>query len=404
MSTLVNIRSTCRGCDSSNMFIALDFKNFPIVNEFLLNKEDQSELFDMTFMVCKDCGLGQIIEELSRERIFNYYTYKSSINKMSNDEAKKYVDMMINNGSVKFGDWVLEIASNDGYLLKHFQNRGIDVLGVDPAKNISMYAICDGIPTITDFFGEDLAKEILRLKGYPKLIIANHVLAHGPYIQDFMKGISILSNQDTITTIENPTIMNILEYNQFQSIYHEHYSYLSCTSVSKLANKFGLNLFDLQEIPTQGRSNRYWIAKIDYTKQIVLDKIEEEKQKGLINENVWKNYSIELKKELNYFYQKVKTLKESGKIICGYTAPAKAVCLLTLSNVNSSYISAIADDVIEKQNKFLPGSNISVVNLEKMLEHNPSEIIVFAWNIYDDIVDKLRLAGYTGNIWKWDDK
>ena len=404
MNTLVNIRSACRGCDSSNMFVALDFEKFPIVNEFLLNKNDQSELFDMTLMICRDCGLGQIIQELSRERIFNYYTYKTSINKMSNDQAKQYVDYILDNGYVKPGDWVLEIASNDGYLLKYFKQKGIDVLGVDPAKNITMYAICDGIPTITDFFGEDLAKEILRLKGYPKLIIANHVMAHGPYIQDFMSGISILSNENTITTVENPTIMNILEYSQFQSIYHEHYSYLSCNSISKLANRFKLNLFNVEEIPTQGRSNRYWLSKTKPVNQIVIDKINEEKLKGLIDENIWKDYSLKLKKELDYFHDKVKFLKESGKIICGYTAPAKAVCLLTLSKIDSSYISAIADDVIEKQDKFLPGSNIPVLDIEGMLKHNPSEIIVFAWNIYDDIVDKLRLAGYTGNIWKWDDK
>lgn len=404
MSSLTNIRSTCRACDSANMFIALDFEKFPIVNEFLFDKNNESELFDTTMMICKDCGLGQIIEELPRERIFNYYTFKSSINKMSNDEAKKYVDMMISNGSVKFGDWVLEIASNDGYLLKHFKNRGINVLGVDPAKNISMYAICDEIPTITDFFGVSLAKEILKLKGYPKLIIANHVMAHGPYIQDFMEGISILCNNQTIVTIENPTIMNILEYNQFESVYHEHYSYLSCNSVSKLAEKFGLALFDLQEIPTQGRTNRYWIGKTNYVKKIVLDKIKEEKDKGLFNELVWNKYFSNLKIELQYFYNKINNLKKQGKIICGYTAPGKAVCLLTLSKVGNKHISSIADDVLEKQNKYLPGSRIPVLSMENMLKDNPTDIIIFSWNIYDDIVDKLRLAGYNGNIWKWDDK
>jgi len=378
----------CMACNSKNVFIAFNFGKIPLVNVYLNNLKTVPKQFSLSLMICKDCGLGQIPKQPNREKIFTDYTFRSSTTKMNNEYAKKYVDDIISSNHLQTGDWVLEIASNDGYLLKYFKEHGISVLGVDPAKNISMYAMCEGIPVVTDFFGTKVAKEILEIKGYPKLIVANHVMAHGPYIQDFMEGISILCNNETIVTIENPSIMNILEYGHFDSIYHEHYSYLSCNSVSRLANKFGLNLFDLQEIPVQVRTNRYWISKNKQIKDVIEDTIKKEIELGLFDQQIWKTYFKNLQKKLKIFNNKLKILNKTNKKVYGYAASGKTVLLLKMAKIKKNWITAIADDTKEKQNKFLPILGIPIINLKQLELQDPDEVIVFAWNSFDDIKEK----------------
>ena len=387
----------CMGCDSKNFFIALNFGKIPLVGSYLINPKQSSKLFNLSLMICKDCGLGQIPEQPKREEIFIDYSFKSSLNNMTNSIAYEYCNEVIDKFNLKESDWILEIGSNDGYVLKYFKEKGIGVLGIDPSKNISMYAITNGIPTIVDFFGSDIAKDILKLKGYPKLIIANQVMAHGPYIQDFMYGISILCNDQTVVSIENPSIMNILEYNQFETVYHEHYSYLSCNSVSRLANKFGLALFDLEQNPIQGRSNRYWISKNKKINSIVLDTIAQEVHDGLFKPDVWKKYQKNLNAQLKNFYITIKTLNKNNKKVYGYTASGKTVTLLKLAKIKKGWIVGIADDAKEKQGKFLPILKIPIIDLEELISKDPDVVIVFAWNIFEEIKQKYNFK----NIRTW---
>lgn len=387
----------CMACDSKNFFIALKFGKVPLVGSYLVNLKQSSKLFNLSLMICKDCGLGQIPEQPKREEIFIDYSFKSSLNNMTNSIAYDYCNEVINKFNIKESDWILEIGSNDGYLLKYFKEKGIDVLGIDPSKNISMYAIANGIPTVTDFFSSDIAKDILKLKGYPKLIIANQVMAHGPYIKDFMYGISILCNDQTVVSVENPSIMNILEYNQFETIYHEHYSYLSCNSVSRLANKFGLAVFNLEQNPIQGRSNRYWISKNKQIDKVVLETIASEINGGLFEPHVWKKYQKNLNTQLKNFYTTIKTLNKNNKKIYGYTASGKTVTLLKLSKIKKGWILGIADDAKEKQGKFLPILGIPIINEQQLISKDPDEVIVFAWNIFDEIKEKTNFKSI--NTW-----
>jgi hypothetical protein len=386
----------CRSCDSADLFLAVNLGMMPIAESFLNNEKEPSYTYPTKMYICKKCGLGQLDIDIDRNKIFNdkYYFLSSKSNSVK-ENAQKFVDAIL--PEININDWVLEIGSNDGYLLNYFVKNGIDVLGIDPSKTTALYATIKNIPTVVDFFGTELAKTILKLKGYPKLIIVNNVLAHVPDIKDFMNGISILCNDDTIVNIENPSIMNIIRYNHFDTIYHEHYSYLSANAVNYLANNAGLNLFSLQKNSIQGESNKYILSK-------TIQEIEFEKNNGLFDENVWKDYSNNLEKDINIFYEKIKNLYSSNKVVCGYAASSKAVELLNFAKINYKWIKSIADDAEEKQNKFLPGLKIPIVSLEDMLKENPDEIIIFSWNLYNEILAKLKSKGYNGKIWKWDDK
>ena len=395
----------CNICANTRFIDAVNLGLMPIAEVLLHSPYTPSYSYPAHMVVCKQCGLGQLTEKINKTDVFNKnYAFLTSKSTSALKNAKEFVDYYVKHIDLNTNDWILEIGSNDGYLLKYFKNYNIDVLGVDPSLISVIYSSVNGIPTIADFFGTELAEKILQLKGYPKLIIANNVMAHVPDIKDFMNGISILCNDETLVSIENPSIINILQYNHFDTIYHEHYSYLSCHSVSYLAKQFDLNLHALEKTSLQGESNRYWLSKTIDTQESVINEIQKEKDYGLLNQQAWVYYYNNLKKDISIFYNKVKKLHDSGKIICGYAASSKAVELLNFAKIESNWITSIADDAIEKQNKFLPGLKTPIVNINSMLKDNPDEIIVFSWNIYDEIVAKLKSTGYNGNIWKWDDK
>ena len=392
----------CRACNSTKIFDAINLGDIPIAAGFAKNDYDIPELYETKMVVCQSCGLGQTSIDLDESLLFSYYNFRTSISKSFLEHSKKYCEIVIEKYQIKKGDWVLELASNDGYMLKYFKEKGIDVLGIDPAKNLAFYSAINGVPTISEFFNSKLAKKILNEKGHPKLIIANNVLAHVPNIQDFMNGMSILCSEETVISIENPTILNILEKDHFDTIFHEHYSYLSCNSVSKLSNKFGLNLFDVEFINTHGGSNRYWLSKSKQSNDIVKDTIEYENSVGLKNEDSWKIAYSRIKDSVDLFEKKVNTLNNNGAIVCGYTASAKSTVLLNFAKIKRGQIKAIADDAIEKQNHFLIGPGIPITNVEDMLLLNPTDIIVFSWNIYDEIKNKILNMGYTNiNVWIW---
>lgn len=393
------VRDRCRACNSTKLFTAIDLGLQPIAGAFIKDTEP-SYLYPNTMLMCEDCGLGQLSVDLPPSELYKNYNWRTSTSKSYIEYIHDFADREII-PRVKPGEWVLEIASNDGYLLKYLQSKGIDVLGVDPAENISRYAICDGVPVITDFFGLRVATDIVNMKGTPRWIIANNVLAHTPDIQDFMAGISLLASSDTIITIENPTVMNILDHDHFDIIFHEHYSYLSAYAVAKLANKFGLSLFNIQSTPPQGGSNRYWIRQGAEILEGVRITIREEIQYGLIDKDKWKETQDRITSQVSRFNGRVESLWQSGAVICGIGASAKSTVMINFANIQPKRISAVADDVKEKQGYSIPGPIIPIVSIDKMLKLNPTDIIVFAWNIKEELEFKLRGLGYTGNVWVW---
>jgi hypothetical protein len=393
----------CRGCLGENLFSALDLGDLPIANELLLTSESKIERFPLHLRVCTNCGLGQVADVVTPERIFRDYRYLSSLSTTFLKHALDFVNQQVETKSFSQEDWVLEIASNDGYLLKNFIPLGVKVVGVEPAENVAAVSRSLGIETISEFFSSQLASELLSQRGYPRIIIANNVMAHVPDLIDFIRGLKILCGPTTEISIENPSIANILVGMQFDTIYHEHYSYLSASTVSQLSKLNGLQLFRVEELSIHGGSNRYWlrtfseITPVDPSVDLI---IEFEKENGLFESTEWMNYSVRVSKVLKDFHTWLKNGAKQGMRIYGYGAAAKASTLLNSINVEAGLILAIADASFEKQNRFMPPNGFRIISPEQLLDQKPTDILIFPWNIKTEIALNLnQTLGAEVRLW-----
>jgi len=315
----------------------------------------------------------------------------SSVSESFLNHASKFVENALERLDWKEGDWVLEIASNDGYLLENFSRKGIKVLGVEPALNIADLARKKGLPVISEFFGQELARKILDEKGYPRLIIANNVFAHVPDIQDFTKGLSLLMDHRTIVSIENPSMLNILVDLQFDSIYHEHFSYLSTSFVSRIAHKNGIVLTRVEEIGTHGGSNRYWLRKgsLEVDESVPI-KIELEERSGLFNSMKWQNYSSHVNSILNNFIDFVDSASKQGELVVGYGAAAKASTLINACKLSRDQIAFIVDESPEKIGRYLPSPCIPIVPFSILEKTLVDHVVIFPWNLVNEISARIK--------------
>ena len=394
----------CRGCGSTELFPGMHLGRLPIANELATRIESNTDLFDLTLKVCSKCGLGQVGEEIPPERLFADYRYMSSISSTFVKHANNFVDIISPGFNKDNGDWVLEIASNDGYLLQFLRDKAIPVLGIEPAANIAAIANSKGIPTLNEFFSSTLAQNILDERGFPRFIIANNVLAHVPDINDFVKGISILTGPNTSVSIENPSILNILVEGQFDTIYHEHFSYLSVNSMKTIAHLSGLLLTNVEEIPIHGGSNRYWLnrpgtvaasAKVQYLSDL-------EVEKGLFSLERWGDAQEKMENTILEFRKLLSATSKAGGVFCGYGAAAKCSTVLNMANVKEGELVSIADESEEKQGRYLPSINIPIESPQNMFERNPTDIVIFPWNIETEIKEKILSSSRNTrpNMWK----
>jgi 2-polyprenyl-3-methyl-5-hydroxy-6-metoxy-1,4-benzoquinol methylase len=397
-------KNFCRGCNGLDLFSALDLGELPIANELWPDINQSNELFPLHLRICRGCGLGQVEDVVTPSRLFRDYRYLSSTSSSFLDHARNFAKEIALDLDFGPGDWVLEIASNDGYLLQHFIKLGIDVLGIEPAENVAQIAIQAGVPTVSEFFGLDLAQSLLASRGNPKLIVANNVMAHVPDIQNFVAGIAALVGPETRVSIENPSLINFLKEDQFDTIYHEHYSYLTANSVDKITKEVGLQLFKVEEIVTHGGSNRYWLRQQSGPaigeKQVVA-KILQEVGDGLFDESAWRHFDERIQELISNFYNWVKSSFEAGKIVCGYGAPAKASTLINASRIEKNWIKVIADASPEKQGRFMPTHGIPIVSPKTLFDLKPNEIIIFPWNItkeLSELIERQILA--PARVWK----
>jgi 2-polyprenyl-3-methyl-5-hydroxy-6-metoxy-1,4-benzoquinol methylase len=388
----------CRGCNGLGLFSALNLGELPIANELWSNKNQSIELFPLHLKICHSCGLGQVEDVVTPSRLFSDYRYLSSTSTSFIEHAHSFATRVSKELNFKHDDWVLEIASNDGYMLQHFVKLGIDVLGIEPAENIAQKAKLAGIPTVNDFFSLELAEKLRASRGLPKLIIANNVMAHVPDIQNFVAGIAALVGTETLVSIENPSLTNFLKYDQFDTIYHEHYSYLTANSVDKITKEAGLQLFKVEEIVTHGGSNRYWLrqrSQFTSNEQSVTAKIIQEVQDGLFDEAAWRQFDIRIQELILNFYSWIKSSYEAGKIICGYGAPAKASTLINASGIERDWIKVIADASTEKQGRFMPSCGIPIVSPKTLFDLTPNDVIIFPWNIKKELSEVIKSQALT---------
>ena len=386
----------CRFCKTSLKQVFLDLGKTPLANSFLTEKmlNKKEEIFPLKVLVCKKCYLVQLEEFESPQNIFTNYAYFSSYSKTWLEHAQEYVNMMITRFGFDEKSQVIEIASNDGYLLQYFKEKKIPILGIEPAVNVGEVAKKKGIPTIFKFFGTETAKELVKLDKKADLLLGNNVLAHVPNLNDFVKGLKILLKPNGVITMEFPHLLQLIQQKQFDTIYHEHFSYFSFLVVQKIFSSHKLTIFDVDEISTHGGSLRIY-AKHEENQEIkisenVLKLNKKEYEFGIDKMDIYSNFQkiIELLKQ--QIYEIFIGIKNEKKTIVGYGAPAKGNTLLNYCNISNEVINYTVDKNPHKQGLFLPGTHIPVESPEKIRATKPDYILILPWNLKEEIIQQIN--------------
>jgi hypothetical protein len=386
----------CRFCNTPLKHVFIDLANSPASNSFLTRDElnEPEAYYPLKVYTCHSCFLVQIDEFKKSDDIFNdEYVYFSSFSKSWLAHSEAYTEQMIDRFGYNSSSLVVEIASNDGYLLQYFNNKGIPVLGIEPTANTAKVAREKGIESIVEFFGVRLAKELANKQKKANLLLGNNVLAHVPDINDFVGGMKVILEEQGTITMEFPHLIKLIQHAQFDTIYHEHFSYLSFYTVKKVFEKHGLEMFDVEEIPTHGGSLRIFAKHMeDDSKQIsinVTKLLEYEIDKGVANLDYYILFQEKAEKIKIDLLRFLIDQKLKGKTVAAYGAAAKGNTLLNFCGVKSDLISFVVDANPSKQNKFLPGSHIPVVSESFFECNNPDYILIFPWNIKTEIIKQL---------------
>jgi hypothetical protein len=339
--------------------------------------------------VCEKCFLVQLDEYVSAEEIFTEYAYFSSYADSWVEHARKYTEQMIARFGLTKDSHVVELASNDGYLLQHFVAKGIPVLGVEPAANVAKAAVAKGIPTLVEFFGEQSARNMVG-KHAADLLLGNNVLAQVPDLNDFVKGMKILLKPTGVITMEFPHLMQLIDGNQFDTIYHEHFSYFSWITTEAVFAAHGLRLFDVEEIPTHGGSLRIYACHADYKALTLTERAKELKARelklGYDKLEIYFTFTERVKETKRKLLEFLIGARRAGKKIAGYGAPGKGNTLLNFCGIKTDFIDFTVDRNPYKQGKFLPGSRIPIFAPEKIRETKPDYVLILPWNFKDEIM------------------
>ena len=386
----------CRFCNSKLTNTFVDLNSSPPSNSFL--SEDQfkqkESRYPLLLHVCTNCYLVQIDEYKNAEEIFSSdYVYFSSFSKSWLEHCKQFSEKIIPRLALDDTSHVVEVASNDGYLLQYFKQKNIPVLGIEPTNNTAAEAIKKGIPSITEFFGTSLAERLAAEGKKADLLMGNNVLAHVPDINDFVGGLKTLLKPKGVVTMEFPHLVQLIENNQFDTIYHEHFSYLSLITVTEIFLAHGLQIFDVDEIPTHGGSLRIYARNVEDDSQPIteryLDLMQTERDKGVDTAEYYKDFSKKVEKVREDLMSFIAQAKQENKKIVGYGAAAKGNTLMNYCGINSDMIDFVVDASPHKQGKFLPGSHIPVVSEDELKEQKPDYVIILPWNIKEEIIEQL---------------
>jgi hypothetical protein len=397
---IINMNSTiqtrkCRFCSASLSHSFCDLGMSPVSNAFL-NKEGLNRVenfYPLHAYVCQNCFLVQLEQFESPQNIFKDYAYFSSYSQSWLQHCETYAGKMINRFGLNHVHQVIEIASNDGYLLKYFKDKDIPVLGIEPAANVAKVAQNAGLNTLVKFFGQNTATELVTGGTKADLLLGNNVLAHVPDLNDFVSGMKILLKPEGVITMEFPHLMRLIEDNQFDTIYHEHFSYLSFKTVEKIFEHHGLKMFDVDELTTHGGSIRIYAQHHESRRHDISSRVSamraREDSFGLGQIDAYKNFGervFQTKHNLLDFLIRVKRNKQT---IVGYGAAAKGNTLLNFSGIRSDFLDYVVDKSPHKQGLFLPGTHLPILPPEKIRETKPDFVLILPWNIKDEIMEQM---------------
>jgi hypothetical protein len=387
----------CRFCGAALHNTLVDLGMSPLCESYLpadqLNKMEP--FYPLHVRVCDQCFLVQVDEYVSPDHIFTEYAYFSSFSDTWLKHAANYVDMIVSRLNLGKTSLAVELASNDGYLLQNFVKKGIPALGVEPAANVAKVAVDKGVPTLVKFFGRETAKEMVAAGQQADVIIGNNVLAQVPDLNDFVGGIQILLKPQGVATLEFPHLMRMMAENQYDTIYHEHFSYFSFIAVEKIFAAHGLTLFDVEEIPTHGGSIRIYARRKEDGSKPVGSRVGELRNRELSARfdriETYSTFGEKVKESKRSLLEFLIQARRSGKRVAGYGAPGKGNTLLNYCGIRTDFLDFTVDRNPYKHGKYLPGTHIPIYPPEKILETKPDYVLILPWNFKDEIVKQMSV-------------
>ena len=386
----------CRHCQNKLNLAMVDLASSPPSNALLTKAmlKGLEKWYPLHILVCESCWLVQTDDFTDAEELFSDdYAYFSSYSSSMLTHAKEYVNAMVNRFFLNEKSMVIEVAANDGYLLQYVKKKSIPCFGIEPTKSTANAAREKGIKIVEKFFGAALGKQLADEGRKADLMLANNVLAHVPDINDFVAGFSNLLKDNGVATFEFPHLLNLINLNQFDTIYHEHFSYLSLISVNKIFKANGLSIFDVQEISTHGGSLRVYAQRTDTASYEVSEQflllLKKEHDLGMGKSNFYSNFQDKANKVKYDLTKFLIQAKESNKIVIGYGAAAKGNTLLNFAGIKKDLLSCVVDKNPTKQNKFLPGSRIPILNEDVIVKIKPDYILILPWNLRNELISQL---------------
>jgi SAM-dependent methyltransferase len=388
----------CRSCGHGlGASILADLGLSPLANSYVRPEElDRPEPFyPLVVYVCDRCFLAQLPVHEAPAEIFTDYAYFSSFSDSWLRHAERYTAAIVERLRLGADSHVVEIASNDGYLLRFFRERGIPALGIEPAKNVADAAIAAGIPTIVDFFSVPLAQKLADTGRRADLVIGNNVLAHVPDLNGFVRATSIVLKPGGVATFEFPHLLRLMDENQFDTVYHEHFSYFSLLAVQPVFARHGLSVFDVEELPTHGGSLRVYAAPAGAARPVdarVGRLLSAEEAFGLGGRERYAAFDDQVKRTKRELLQFLIAAKTDGKTVVGYGAPAKGNTLLNYCGVRRDFIDYTVDRSPHKQGLFLPGTRIPILAPDTVRETRPDYVLILPWNLKDEIMQQMQFV------------
>ena len=385
----------CRFCGSGLHYTFADLGMSPLCESYLqpdqLNRMEA--FYPLHVFVCEECFLVQLEQYVSPDKIFTEYAYFSSYSDSWLQHCRRYTEEMLDRFPLNGQSLVVELASNDGYLLQYFVDQNIPVLGIEPAANVAKVASDKKIPTIVKFFGEQLALELASEGKQADLLIGNNVLAQVPDLRDFVAGIKILLKPQGILTLEFPHLLRLMRENQFDTIYHEHFSYFSLLAAERILAEYGLTVFDVEELPTHGGSIRIFSRHEENNAEPVSSRVTElrarEEAAGLAKIESYCSFGARVKNTKRELLRCLIGLKQDGKSIVGYGAPGKGNTLLNYCGIGRDFLDYTVDRNPYKQGQFTPGMHIPICSPERIYQTRPDYVLILPWNLKNEIMQQM---------------